>query len=793
MFRPRGQGVLERDDDPFASAVESWIFPVSQSAGFDFSALDGHQPTLSGLHGALLGSPHPGNVTEGGSTSAFADITVQPLEAGALTFTLHNVGGVTPGSQAEAGFLRATALWQSFLGDTVNIRLDVGFSSLGPSILGSTGSSGKVVSYAAVRAALNADQSSSDDAAAVASLSAGSSLAFFTNNAAGTQVFDNDGSVNNTYLFVTTADLKALGIVTDANGQPVDTGAADGSIRFSSDFTWDFDPGDGINAGAIDFVGVAFHEIGHALGFVSGVDTVDYYSGSGPGGRTNLNPYAIFSTLDLFRYSGNGVRDLSYGGTKYFSLNGGATNLALFSTGDFQGDGNQASHWKDGLGIGIMDPTSVPTGQANVITSRDIQAMDVIGWNLASNQSSASVSIGDLQISEGNNGTKVAAFTVSRSGSTAAFSVNFATSDGGATTADNDYVANAGTLNFGAGVNTQTISVIINGDTKFEPDETFFVNLSGTTNGATISDSQGIGTIQNDELLNRAAGDFNADGTSDVFWRNDSSGHVGTWEMHNNVQTWHDLGGSGVDHKVAGVGDFNSDSTSDVLWRNDANGHVGIWEMHDNVQTWHDLGGSGVDHKVAGVGDFNNDGTSDVLWRNDSSGHVGTWEMHDNVQTWRDLGGSGLDHKVVGIGDFNNDGTADVFWRNDSNGHVGIWEMHDNVQTSHDLGGSGVDHKVVGIGDFNADGTADVLWRNDASGHVGIWEMHDNVQTWHDLGGSGTDFKVAGIGDYNGDGTSDIFWRNDSSGHVGIWEMHNNVQTWHDLGLSSGVDHSFIV
>jgi hypothetical protein len=46
----------------------------------------------------------------------------------------------------------------------------------------------------------------------------------------------------------------------------------------------------------------------------------------------------------------------------------------------------------------------------------------------------------------------------------------------------------------------------------------------------------------------------------------------------------------------AGIGYFKSDSTSDVLWRNDSTGHVGIWEMHNNVPTWHDLGGSGVDH-----------------------------------------------------------------------------------------------------------------------------------------------------------------------------------------------------
>ena len=111
-----------------------------------------------------------------------------------------------------------------------------------------------------------------------------------------------------------------------------------------------------------------------------------------------------------------------------------------------------------------------------------------------------SISISDASITEGDSGTKVAIFTVTRSGGGAAFAVDFATSDGSATTADNDYVANSGTLNFGAGVNTQTISVTINGDTKFESDETFSVGLSGATNAATISDDTGTGTITNDDV-----------------------------------------------------------------------------------------------------------------------------------------------------------------------------------------------------------------------------------------------------------------------------------------------------
>jgi Ca2+-binding RTX toxin-like protein len=109
-----------------------------------------------------------------------------------------------------------------------------------------------------------------------------------------------------------------------------------------------------------------------------------------------------------------------------------------------------------------------------------------------------SVSINDVTITEGNAGTQIATFTVSRTGGTAAFAVNFATVNNSALSGS-DYVATAGTLSFGSGVNTQTVSVTINGDTTVEPTETFFVNLSAATGGATISDSQGVGAITNDD------------------------------------------------------------------------------------------------------------------------------------------------------------------------------------------------------------------------------------------------------------------------------------------------------
>jgi hypothetical protein len=109
------------------------------------------------------------------------------------------------------------------------------------------------------------------------------------------------------------------------------------------------------------------------------------------------------------------------------------------------------------------------------------------------------LSINDVSVAEGNSGTTTARFTVSLSmASGQAVTVGYATANGTATTADNDYAAASGTLTFGPGETTSPVNVTVNGDAKYEGDEAFTVNLSGPTN-ASIWDVQGIGTITNDD------------------------------------------------------------------------------------------------------------------------------------------------------------------------------------------------------------------------------------------------------------------------------------------------------
>ena len=115
------------------------------------------------------------------------------------------------------------------------------------------------------------------------------------------------------------------------------------------------------------------------------------------------------------------------------------------------------------------------------------------------NDDFAMLSINNVTLAEGNSGTTSFVFTVSLSNpSVFPITVDYATANGTAT-AGSDYTATSGTLTFPANSTaTQTITVLVNGDTTVEANETFLVNLTNPTN-ATISQAQGTGTITNDD------------------------------------------------------------------------------------------------------------------------------------------------------------------------------------------------------------------------------------------------------------------------------------------------------
>ncbi len=95
--------------------------------------------------------------------------------------------------------------------------------------------------------------------------------------------------------------------------------------------------------------------------------------------------------------------------------------------------------------------------------------------------------------------------------------VNYATTNGTAA-AGLDYTSTTGTLTFAPGVTEQIVRVNLVDDNVTEPNETFFVDLSGVSStAATIRTSRGTGTILNDDASQISINDVTALESSGTF------------------------------------------------------------------------------------------------------------------------------------------------------------------------------------------------------------------------------------------------------------------------------------
>lgn len=294
-----------------------------------------------------------------------------------------------PGISSEQiiGFEMAGAIWSSYLQDDVTARIYVESTDQLPEDVVGAALAGKKkkVDYDKLWKEMSDDLTSSDDLLAFDNLPS-------TNKEFSVMV--NGVELDKTKEFkLTNANAKALDLLDD-DSKKLDGYIVVNDLTGGSAAGWDYDAlrNDNISNNNFDFLSVAMHEIGHILGFVSGVDDDEWLKvlteSEEKDKEIKGKDFKFASALDLYRYSeasaAEGKLDMSIGGNPFFSIDGGNTKLGEFANGDytdFGGDGYQASHWQQNSSQGIMDPV-LAVGERKDISTLDLIAMDVIGWDL---------------------------------------------------------------------------------------------------------------------------------------------------------------------------------------------------------------------------------------------------------------------------------------------------------------------------------------------------------------------------------------------------------------------------
>lgn len=342
-------------------------------------------------------SPAGANATVG-TQSVSGSFYAGQSAGGGLKIKVNAGFDLAANKTAMATVRAAVAAWEKVFADNVTVSIDLELYPLGQDgLLGATTLSEVTVPYDQVRDAMVA-QAFPDEA--IAKLLPSAASVKFQTPIDTKNPWQFSGNIQ-----APRAELKALGFPDAWLPGPASAygdSTIDGDIYLNSDSGFDYNPADGIAKGKVDFYSTVLHEIGHVLGFDSGIDYADFGQGD-----PTVSHTVVPSPMDLFRVkpgvgaagtfatatrvwtTGKDVPvQVFYDGGQYDPTGVQVPGLKKgdipFSTGGTNGDGNQASHWKDDrIGkkfVGIMDPT---LDQALTVPQpTDIRALGLLGWDV---------------------------------------------------------------------------------------------------------------------------------------------------------------------------------------------------------------------------------------------------------------------------------------------------------------------------------------------------------------------------------------------------------------------------
>jgi FG-GAP-like repeat len=463
-------------------------------------------------------------------------------------------------------------------------------------------------------------------------------------------------------VYLSIEEAEALGLPVYGQGSQ-----ASGSVGFAVGSNYNFSTTNRAVSGEADFVGIAEHEIAHALGRMSS-DGV----------------YGYWTALDLFRFTSAGTLATSPYQTAYFSANNGATALKYFDSSnsdpaDWAANGANASNdsFNAYYTYGVEESVSLA----------DVSVMNLLGYRVAP----VTNDFNDDRMSD--------VLFRNAQGVAYLWEMNNTTVTNGApisTQVGNNWQI-SGTGDFNGDGSADLLWTYKNSSNASDP-------LNGVSyitfqNGPTATNASGVVQQLSSDWQLQGVGDFNGDGISDVVYRSSSSGQTYI-DIMNGTQVTSASGFTSQQvtdpsWQIAAVADFVSGSNADILWRYDntsnaadpLNGDLYLWQMNGtNVVNQAALGNPGANWQIAGTGDFNGDGAADILFRYNNPSNAA--DPLNGVTYIDFMNGSSVtsgaptqwqvDNSwvIAGIGDYNGDGTSDILWQQSSTGNSYIWDMN---------------------------------------------------------------------------------------------------------------------
>lgn len=241
-------------------------------------------------------------------------------------------------------------------------------------------------------------------------------------------------------------------------------------------------------------------------------------------------------------------------------------------------------------------------------------------------------------------------------------------------------------------------------------------------------------------------GDFDGDRQPDLVLQRASSGAVRVWYMNGAARRAEGSltpAPASAQSQVVAADDFDADGKTDLVFRQAGGGAVEFWLLNGTARVGAPVPLSGAsapgpEWELGASGDFDHDGKPDLLWRNRQTQKLRVWTMNGAVKQGELLPSpdqaADANWSVVAALDYDRDGQRDLLWYNSTSGRIVFWRLDATLGrlsgnfTSPASAGSN-NWKVVAGGDYGSGGALpalapDIVWRNDTSGRLVVWHMN---------------------------------------------------------------------